>query len=999
MELRVGERLNNRYVIEREIGRGGMTVVYLAHDEQTNRTVAIRALTIANPNTSSRFQREASITAKLRHPHIVSIYEINENENFVYFVMQHLQGGNLDEYITEKGQPTIPQTLKILKQIADALDYAHKQGIVHRDVKPSNILLDENGDAYLSDFGVARAADSLNLTSAGTFVGTPLYMSPEQATGNTITPGSDIYALGVMAFYMLTGQHPYGADTPMAMLLQHVNEPVPSISAINPELSASVDAIFKKTLAKEPTQRFKSAGEFVKALSRELEGESLKSSVSKAPPSSPSVVGAGKSAVSPKPVTTPTLGGDELPSYEAAESPAARYGSYRFVLILIGLGVVAIVVYVLLSSVSAGRATLLQDVVLAVLPMFIGVGIGAAFFYFHNRQPIQTVTPSVKTATPETPALNRTMIANLPDIKYDTSKVANNPVMTRTQIITPNHAGEVRLTVIQAENKEYLGMTTPVINFPFVIGRDAEADLTLPDVAISRQHASISVSKGVYYLTDQGSSNGTLLNGMRVTANLPHLLMPGSEIMLSATSKLLFGFERPPEMPEMSGMVIAFRYKLVEKLHQSGKAAVYKAFDQKMNRDVAVKVLSPDLTEAQGYEQQFEQEIKAASSLSHPHVIKIFDFGRDRMKKARAGEVEFNYIVMELLSGGTLETRLKREITQVEALAWLKTLAHALDYVHRQNIIHSGLKPGSIVFDGEGYPYLTDFAIAQEIGKDGERILIGAPLLIAPEQWDNQPLSPKVDQYALAVMAYRLLTGVYPFSNMDSPTQRETHWKNGCRPAHEAAKEHLKRDLAPKVSTVLAKALEREADKRYATVLEFVNALEVALVQTVITEVAVAAVEEAPKPEPVVEAKPLVKKDVFISYRRTTSAMLALHIGTQLEEKYKISAFVDTRSIDGASKFPQRLKAAIEHCEVFICLLADTTLDSEWVLEEIAVACEFNKPMIPIFQESFAQPDSPQGVLATLLEYDGLKVLDKQNMYVEHMVADLAKMVRQSLKK
>jgi serine/threonine protein kinase len=992
MALQIGERIGNRYVIEQYIGQGGMSTVYLARDEQLKRTVAVRVLNTVTSENKNRFLREAQIVTSLNHPNILAVYDINQDKDTVYFVLQYVGAGNLDEYIRTKGQLAISDTLNILRQIADALDYAHSLGVVHRDVKPSNILLDDKGKAYLSDFGVAKAVDSINLTSTGAFVGTPLYMSPEQGRGDMVNRSSDIYSFGVMAFYMLTGQPPFISDAPMGILLKHINEPVPALSSLNPAFSTVVDEVFKTVLAKDPEERFPNAVDFVRALTMALEGGKVLPAPAKSMPSPSIAKNEVVSASGKRDVMSPFIG------EEAQERlPASRRSFASIFLILSFIVLIIVMLWSWQSVLARADGTQNQFLALIFTPISIVMLLMALFFFLRPRKNTPAVVPSVVYQPPT--RLDSTMIGELPEVAYEVSKVIDNPLMSHTQIITPNRVGEVRLTVIHAANKEYLGMTMPLTKFPFIIGRDsAAADLALTDNTVSRQHTVITVDKGIYYLADQGSSNGTLLNGMRISAMMPHKLMPGSEIMVGSTVKLIFGFERPPDMPEMTGQMIAFRYKLAEKLHQSGKAAVYKARDQKMNRDVAVKVLSPDLTEAHGYEQQFEQEIKAASSLSHPHVIQIFDFGRDRMKKAAGAEVEFNYIVMQLLGGGTLETRLQREITPTEALVWLKTLAQALDYVHRQNMIHSGLKPGSIVFDAEGHPYVTDFAIAQELGKDSERTLIGAPLFIAPEQWDDQTLSPKVDQYALSVLAYRMLTGMYPYPNMDSPTQRETHWKQGCRPAHEAAKEHNRRDLAPKVSTVLAKALEREPDKRYTTVLEFVGALEVALVQTVITEIAAAKVDVAPKPEPL-DAKPSAKKDVFISYRRTTSAMLALHIGTQLEEKYQISAFVDTRSLDGASKFPQRLKNAIENCEVFVCLLADTTLESDWVLEEIGAAREFNKPMIPIFQESFSQPTDAQEPVATLLEYDGLKVLDKQNMYVEHMVGDLAKMVRQSIGK
>jgi eukaryotic-like serine/threonine-protein kinase len=260
-----------RYEIERELGQGGMAVVYLGRDPLVKRQVAVKVLPGQFSTTAelrTRFQREAEIIAALEHPAIVPIYDYGEENRQPYIVMRYMPGGSLANRL-QRGPLNLDESARVLQRIAAALDRAHAQSIIHRDLKPGNILFDQYGDAYLSDFGIARLAEaSVALTGSGV-IGTPAYMSPEQVYGDTtVDHRSDIYALGVILFEMLTGQIPYEADTPARMMMKHVLDPVPRILIVKPELPESCEELIERAMAKEVDKRYATAGALVDDLNR-----------------------------------------------------------------------------------------------------------------------------------------------------------------------------------------------------------------------------------------------------------------------------------------------------------------------------------------------------------------------------------------------------------------------------------------------------------------------------------------------------------------------------------------------------------------------------------------------------------------------------------------------------------------------------------------------------------------------------------------------------------
>ena len=264
------------YEVKSELGRGGMATVYRAYDPRFEREVAVKVLPSellhADPQFRLRFEREAKIIAQLEHSAIVPVYDVGEADGQPYFVMRYMTGGSLSDRI-KSGGLTMEDAVQILSTIAPALDEAHSNGIVHRDIKPSNILFDKRGNPYVSDFGIAKLsqAQTGNVTGSA-IIGTPAYMAPEQAQGTEVDGRADIYALGIILFEILTGKQPYEADTPMAVAIKHITDPVPHIRETNPQLPESMDTIIQTAMAKDKTQRFSTAVEMTDALREAARG-------------------------------------------------------------------------------------------------------------------------------------------------------------------------------------------------------------------------------------------------------------------------------------------------------------------------------------------------------------------------------------------------------------------------------------------------------------------------------------------------------------------------------------------------------------------------------------------------------------------------------------------------------------------------------------------------------------------------------------------------------
>ncbi|AHV97156.1 Stk1 family PASTA domain-containing Ser/Thr kinase [Paenibacillus sabinae] len=265
----IGHELGGRYQVIERIGGGGMALVYRAHDILLNRNVAIKVLRnqfVHDEEFIRRFRREAQSAASLSHPNVVSIYDVGQEDEIHYIVMEYVEGKNLNEIIKERAPLQVDEAVRIATQICDALDHAHQNQIIHRDIKPHNILIGRNGRVKVTDFGIARAVTSTTITQTGSVVGSVHYFSPEHAKGVTTGEKSDLYSLGIVIYQMLTGSLPFLGESPISVALKHLQEEFEEPRKLNPMIPQSVENIILKSMRKNPEERYQSAKEMLQDL-------------------------------------------------------------------------------------------------------------------------------------------------------------------------------------------------------------------------------------------------------------------------------------------------------------------------------------------------------------------------------------------------------------------------------------------------------------------------------------------------------------------------------------------------------------------------------------------------------------------------------------------------------------------------------------------------------------------------------------------------------------
>ncbi len=270
----IGKMLGNRYEILEKLGGGGMAIVYKGRDTFLNRYVTIKILRpefTSDEDFIKRFKREALAVASLSHPNIVNIHDVGQEDNIHYLVMEYVQGDNLKNIIRKNGVLTPEHAVRIAVQVCEALEHAHENNIVHRDVKPHNILITDGGRAKLADFGIALEATASTITRTDTIMGSVHYLSPEQARGEIPTAQSDIYAVGILLYEMFTGKQPYSGDSPIAVAIKHIQETPQPVDEVNHDVPAELAAVVMRAMEKKPGDRYKSAGEMARYLELALE--------------------------------------------------------------------------------------------------------------------------------------------------------------------------------------------------------------------------------------------------------------------------------------------------------------------------------------------------------------------------------------------------------------------------------------------------------------------------------------------------------------------------------------------------------------------------------------------------------------------------------------------------------------------------------------------------------------------------------------------------------
>jgi serine/threonine-protein kinase len=277
LQHKLQEELGTDYVLERELGRGGMAVVFLGRDAHLGRKIAVKVLppelTFGSGGAIiERFKREARTAATLDHPNIIPVHRVSTGGKLFWYVMKYLEGESLDHILEREGQLPVDRCALILSQVAEALGYAHKKQVVHRDVKPANVMLDAEDRVTVTDFGIAKALDANTLTASGSMIGTPYYMSPEQCSGKRVAGASDQYSLGVMAYQMLGGHVPFTGDSVVEIIKKHCMDPVPPLGVLRPNLPQALIVVVERALAKSPEERFASVVDFAKAFAAAGQG-------------------------------------------------------------------------------------------------------------------------------------------------------------------------------------------------------------------------------------------------------------------------------------------------------------------------------------------------------------------------------------------------------------------------------------------------------------------------------------------------------------------------------------------------------------------------------------------------------------------------------------------------------------------------------------------------------------------------------------------------------
>ena len=352
-QLQPGQMLGP-YRIINQIGQGGMATVYKAYQPSMDRNVAVKVLPgqlAESPEFTQRFQQEARIIARLEHAHILPVFDYGESEGIAFFVMRYLEAGTLKDKM-EAGRPLSLQEIdRLFTQLADALSYAHSQGVVHRDLKPANALIDSRGNLFLTDFGIAKILESASprLTQTDAIMGTPAYISPEQAQAEKVDQRSDIYSLGIILYEMVTGRVPYTADTPLAVILKHVTHPLPLPSSIKPDIPETIERVLLKALAKNPDDRFGNVNDFLSAWKLALD---VKASPAERFDALTAITSAAATSVASGTVRTQGPSAADIRQAARASTTSASGSNMRWVVGgLVGVGLLlAAVVVVLLAT-------------------------------------------------------------------------------------------------------------------------------------------------------------------------------------------------------------------------------------------------------------------------------------------------------------------------------------------------------------------------------------------------------------------------------------------------------------------------------------------------------------------------------------------------------------------------------------------------------------------------------------------------------------------------
>lgn len=437
----IGQTLGNKYRIIELLGKGGMATVYKGYQEEIDRFVAIKVLP-PHPGQDAefveRFRLEARTIARLQHPHILPVYDYGTEGDILYLAIAYVEGGSLGDKI-DSGPMPLKTVESYLREIASALDYAHRRGIVHRDIKPDNILINSEGYTLMSDFGIAKLlSGESKLTATGGMVGTPAYMAPEQAQGVEVGPAADIYALGVVAYEMITGKQPYVADTPLQVVMKHVTDPVPRITEALASVPAALENVMLRVLAKNPADRYPTATAFVEDFSRAIAGQTVE----------PPTITVSTNAMMPDPPETMrfTSAPQGTVVGSTTQSMPAPASTNNTLLILGGLTIIALLVIAIVALVIFA---LNQNNASGADPTVTAVAV-------QNTTAATQAIAGPPTAAPQ---------KSFGKATFSTARAIGDTLTMQAQDWTPTSPGESYVVwLMNTENNDMLGVGTVPIN-------------------------------------------------------------------------------------------------------------------------------------------------------------------------------------------------------------------------------------------------------------------------------------------------------------------------------------------------------------------------------------------------------------------------------------------------------------------------------------------------------------------------------------------------------
>ncbi len=498
-----GQALNGRYQLISVVGSGGMAQVYKARDNVLGRIVAVKLLREQYTGDGQfvvRFRREAQAAANLAHPNIVNVYDVGQDGDLHYIVMEYVAGASLKEVITSAAPFPANKAATIAIQILAGLEYAHRNGLIHRDIKPQNVMIGPDGTVKVTDFGIAKSVSDLGLTEAGLALGTAHYFSPEQAKGERVVPASDIYAVGVTMYEMLTGKLPFESDSIMGLAYKHISEPPKPIRELIPSVPPRLEAIVMKALSKDPTERFASAAEMEKALRAMLAGGQQQTTEvpvarSNIAPNSRQSKRQAARVAGQAPATGPLRGGIATGVYPAASGATARVMPAT----LGGPASMALRPGAATQVQSRGNGCSIVAITFIVLGLLAGIVAGAIWLVPQIQRQLQDFSIPTPTSTPIIPTATYTPPPVPPTATF-TATSTSTPTSTPTpkSIAVPKLVGlKIGDAVILAKQRGFELVELDRIESPeWPVGVVAQQD-PAPDVVYKQtSRISVRVSNG-----------------------------------------------------------------------------------------------------------------------------------------------------------------------------------------------------------------------------------------------------------------------------------------------------------------------------------------------------------------------------------------------------------------------------------------------------------------------------------------------------------------------